>query len=216
MLSICQRGGLANRLLTVLSHVSVERSAGRPVVVFWPDSRDFPGEWDECFTPIVGLLPLPMHPPLEYADIKEFSIAQDCDWKILQELKPSRPVRDSLPDGDYDAVHIRRTDLSDMAARLGWHPPISDDEYSAFIEQSDREFVWLATDNAETQARMKARHGSKVRALADMHEPHGFRQTDGQWTAIDMFACVKAQKFMGSRHSTLTNLIHMLRDSATF
>lgn len=239
MLSICQRGGLCNRLLTILSHALSERMKGRSVLVFWPASMAFPGTWDECFRPITGVIVLPIHPPFEYADVKEPSIdacvrmltngkygSEDHWWgngqkwaAILDELQPSNEVQGLLPKGDYDAVHIRRTDLSDMIAEHGWGEQVADKAFDEFIEQSTADFVWLATDDPAVQERMRNRHGSKIHCVDVMKYTDDYtysdgklRHTSGVWAAADLFACVGAKKFMGSRHSSFSHLIEMKRE----
>lgn len=210
MLCICQRGGLANRLLTVLSHVSHERSQQRSTLVFWPSSRDFNGTFEECFQPVDGMIQMPVHPVMEYADIKEFTIHPLADWSVLKELQPSDEVASLLPEGQYDAVHIRRTDLSEHIRKCGWAGERALEEYDRFIEDSKAPFVWLATDNAETQARMLDRHGDRVR-VAERIVPTGeYRQTRGVVAAADLLACGRAERLLGSRHSTFSNFAVML------
>lgn len=239
MLSVCQRGGLCNRLLTVLSHAFAERREGRSILVFWPDSRDFPAIWEQCFLPIEGVITLPQHPPFEYADVKDTRIpdclrmlhresysledhwwGKGCQWApILNELIPSCEVKEMLPCGEYDAVHIRRTDLNQLIEMYKWPPQRLDEEYDRFIQESDAEFVWLACDNPVTQLRVREKHKDRLRFVGEMKNTEDYtywdgkvRHTSGQWAAADMFACVGARNFLGSKHSSFTAMIEMLRD----
>lgn len=222
-------GGLANRLRTILSYRAVHGS----IVCEWDPTKETAvafGHFLDVFEPIQGVTfetPTDAWETVRHDGgvLKIGDITYDndphreapMDWTkgyLELQLRPEHAAR--LPKGIYDAMHIRRTDLTPMAASLGNLTP--DDEFFAWARTGWRP-VWLATDNGTTQLLYQGKLkelGRQAMRLAPIQEnerqdEHDFRNTTLADAAIDLFACSKAVDFKGTRESSFTLAIELLR-----
>lgn len=115
----------------------------------------------------------------------------------------------------YAALHIRRTD---HLTAIRPADQTRDDAFDAFLDtaQSAAEGaplpVYLATDNADTQARLTSRHGARVRVhRAISPRPGALRQTSLKDAVLDLLVCAASRIFMGSHGSSFSDTIAHMR-----
>jgi hypothetical protein len=204
-------GGLANRLRAVFSRFQ----PGMQVVWnrYW-DCAD--GHFLDVFEPIEGL---------EFVDsgATERSWAEsdaDISWrqhyKLLRPLPALRErilgIHDAV--GEYDAMHIRRTDHVTHCRHQNL-AQTTDEEFLYWARSPFRaETVFLATDNYETRHAMHGALGRRLLWQGHM-EPttiEAKRNTSLADAVVDLFVCVHAREFMGSAHSSFTDLIERVRE----
>jgi len=125
-------------------------------------------------------------------------------------------IRSQL-NGDYNACHIRRTDIGTVQKKYSIQPP-SDESFFEFIESSDKR-VFLATDNLNTQKLFKGRFGDKVltyskisgRGNGDGSKRWPHRMTNIESAVVDLFVCIYAKSFIGTNLSSFTDFIEDYR-----
>jgi hypothetical protein len=121
----------------------------------------------------------------------------------------------------YNAVHVRRTDVTPLADQYGGGHT-TDEEFTWFIEQyREQASVYLSCDNRETQVRLARRFetlgrrvwlppflitGSEVQA----HDDHT-RHAGMLLSVTSMWLCASAAAFLGSTYSSGTEAIEGLR-----
>ena len=117
-------------------------------------------------------------------------------------------IRNELHD-DYDACHIRRTDIETIQKKYSIEPP-TDQAFIEFMRSSDKR-IFLATDNEKTQSLFKVGMGNKVVTFSKI-KGNGSRRwpkrtTDIQSAVIDMFCCIYSKNFMGTECSSFSQFI---------
>jgi hypothetical protein len=140
-----------------------------------------------------------------------------CGPLEIGALRPSQTIRERLDiirstiGPEYDAVHIRRTDLP--AERDNNYIP--DSEFEQFIIDSSDAPVYLATDNAATQKYFINKFGDKIRKSITITDRGSLRQTPLDVAVIDLFMCVGATYFKGTVGSSFTDMIMELRSHSS-
>ena len=127
-------------------------------------------------------------------------------------------LREALPDRPYSAVHVRRTDHEEMAKSWGvWE---GDDPMYAWIRTDAGPRFYIATDNRHSQDRYAeaVRVCGGTALVARRIYPTLGTPADGEnratplaHAAIDLFACVRADRFKGTPGSSFTATIELLR-----
>jgi len=201
------RGGLANRLRVVLSRF--------PGPVVWePHHECCNAGFLDVFEPIDGLTVLKHGSGVETTD-------PDRQWSHhLSKVRP-RPEIQSRIDalkasmGSYDAMHMRRTDHILDTHVAGRHT--TDEEFYAFATSRDAP-LYLATDNGRTQRAVADWIGHRLvigNHIPDLAHEHrggdGVRHTSLADAVVDAWVCAGARRFMGSRESSFSDLIQLLR-----
>ncbi len=210
-------GGLCNRLRAVLSRP-------RPLTVIWEKDAyvDF-GEWSDVFLPLQGVTFVEhgiaderevFAPPANAASGWERGYSKlipgyaTAYW--IQSLK--QYIR-----APYAAIHVRRTDHTPLSKEYKSHT--ADEVFDAFLAKLPKEMpVYLATDNAETQALYADKLGirtvfagpiraSSAEQAGDDHRRH----TSLEHAVTDLFMCADAAVFQGSGYSSFTWTIDTLR-----
>jgi hypothetical protein len=210
-------GGLCNRLRAILSvwasgHVEViwdedEYVSGAHFLdVFRPihglDFVSAAGGWDvEAFAPAPGAIP---------------------GWEnAYRALTPADAIQERLrrgPPRPYVACHIRRTDhVPNVDTHGGVIRPI--EEYVRWAVFSRRP-LYLATDNRETQAKVRSMYpdtwigcelpeSREEQGLTDHHRNGSLADA-----VTDLYNCAAAAEFLGSVGSSFTDTIETLRTQA--
>lgn len=216
-------GGLCNRLRAILSY----RALHGEITVVW-DVNEYVSDarWDDVFGPIPGVT-FEYHKGWTEAgwDVEDYAPAKGAPdgWeRDYRYVRPVPSVRQSIAGmlelGPFAAMHVRRTDYVPNMALLGEHvEPLED--FVLWAEKMGRP-VFLATDNAETRRLLGERlrfvgvkwlshaalAGADVQALED-HSRSGSLSD----AAVDLYVCVAASHFKGSRGSSFTDTIEILR-----
>jgi len=94
---------------------------------------------------------------------------------------------------------------------------VSYEPFFNFIDKSNCNDVYLATDNKNTQQVFIEKYGSRIFFCEDLSESTLTKfGSDGRFTSadaiyMDLFMCRDADKFMGTYKSTFSDFIKILR-----
>ena len=206
-------GGTMNRIQAVLSY----RSAHGPLLVHWtPDVPHFL----ETFEPLEGVTFVDDHANGYHQDYG-IATAAPTDWRRhYAELRPIAPISERVEAfratlGSYLAIHVRRTDMTPLAAMMGAPHP-DDNEYLEWCASRDGS-VWVACDNGETQRKYEMWLGSRFRSgcVLDGKEVHGLSEHKVygriEDAIVDMWMCVGAKSCMTQGFGTFSGTIRILR-----
>lgn len=142
-------------------------------------------------------------------------VSVDSYQKYLLDILPVKEIQKEVDqirnelDGDYNACHIRRTDIETIQKKYSIDPP-ADGLFMDFIGSSDKK-VFLATDNKRTQDLFKYMLGDKVITFSSI-KGNGSRRwpkrtTDIKSAVIDMFCCIYSKDFIGTECSSFSQFI---------
>lgn len=206
-------GGLCNCLRVMLSWKRKAESEGRRLNVYWTITVACNGSFSKYFEALNNVQIFERQPSPDRAiDYHGFDACGPFDAKDLQ-LQPRlqeqvEALKGQL--GEYDAIHVRRTDLTPVAVRDGNY--IEDSEFFAFIEASDRP-VYLATDNLATQRLYREKFGQKIRFMYEIpaSRVNVMRQTPLEYAIMDLYMCAEARNFMGTAGSSFSEFIEIMR-----
>lgn len=211
-------GGLCNRLRAILSYRDVY---GSLEVVWEPDEYVSRGRWADVFEPLPGL----SFRDDGAWDAEDFAPHKDAPngWQgAYGELYPVHAVRtrirgftgEDMP--PYIACHVRRTDhVPDVGTHGGNMTRLS--EFLDWAQGWDGP-IYVATDNGETQIKLRnawpdrflcgaALDGAEEQALTN-HARNGVLAD----AVVDLFVCARARRFKGSRASSFSETIEILRE----
>lgn len=206
-------GGLCNRLRVVLSWLRKAESEGRRLYVYWPIDVPCNGYFTKYFQLLNNVQFFEWQPsPDRVLDYNGFDACGPFDAKGLQ-LQPRLEERvEALKQqlGEYDAIHVRRTDLTPVAVRDGNY--MEDSAFFAFIQASDRP-IYLATDNRDTQRIYKEKFGDKIHFIYEIpaSRVNVMRQTPLEYAIMDLYMCAGARNFMGTAGSSFSEFIEIMR-----
>lgn len=207
-------GGTFNRIQAILSY----RATHGPLTAVW--ESDVP-HFLETFEPLEGVTFTTTRMP---GDVVDYGIPTDApaDWrKAYAELRPIASIQERVDTfrqtlGHYLAIHVRRTDMTPLARKIGAPHP-SDMEYIEWLALRAPSPVWVATDNGETQRKYELLLGSRFRSgcVLDGYETH--TETDHTVhgnivdAVVDFFMCVHASDCMVQGFGTFSGTIAILR-----
>jgi hypothetical protein len=205
---------MSNRIQAILSYRSAQPE---PLSVHWtPDVPHFL----EVFEPLQGVT---FEPDPRNGDHQDYGIATNApeDWrKGYAELRPIPPILERVAAfqstlGTYIAIHVRRTDMTPLAIRIGCPPP-SDEDYLTWCTERHGP-VWVATDNGETQRKYQQHLGDRFRSGCvlggyEVHTEHDHTIHGNMVDSIvDMWMCVGAAECFTQRFGTFSGTIAILR-----
>lgn len=191
MLYVKPTGGLCNYLRVIFSWLQRARSAGEGLTVVWERTAACNGYFDKIFEPVADLTLVNWTTkPLNYEG------CYPCgDYSLVRELV----LKGSLEGRWPAAVHIRGTDFG----QPNYEP------FERFIEEQEGP-VFLATDDAVTQLHFITKYPGRIK-VTETIRGEGLRQTPLRVAAIDLFTCVRAERFLGTKKSSFTDIIELLR-----
>jgi len=229
---VVAEAGLGNKLRVVLSYLDVARRRGQKLVVFWRLSPECDATFDELYEPLDGVrflhaLPpnLPIvprgaydtHPELQFSERESAMYAQlrprpSISARVAARLK-------AFGGAEFCAIHVRRTDHAEL---FGERSPCRDVDFYAFCDRHDPMPIFLATDNAATQAAFAARYGTRLKALTPMRprrskrnapgaDAPGVRHTSVADAVADLETCAAATIFKGTELSSFSDAVAHLR-----
>jgi hypothetical protein len=118
---------------------------------------------------------------------------------------------------NMSAVHVRHTDLELLL--ISWHDkPSTDEEFFAFIDERilQHDKIFLMTDNRDTQSLYFKKYRDNITVFdyvapteACLH--YGMRCTSLAQTVTELFIAAHGRAFMGSRMSSVSDMIRILR-----
>lgn len=211
-------GGLGNRLRAMLSRLEPG------LVVQWSiDWECAFGKWEDAFEPIdgVAIVNVVRKPDDSFDEPRDL---ETCDpvhsthfgrnyRQLVPVLDVAMRIHELCRNGAFDAMHIRRTDHEHV---IPFGTQTWDHEFESFGSLSIRPHMYLATDNAATQAKWLQQKQVFVNRLIEtgsekVASGDHTRHTSLADSVIDMFVCAEADRFMGTRGSSFTDTIHILR-----
>ena len=229
---VVAEAGCGNKLRVVLSYLDVARRRGQQLVAFWRLSPECDATFEELYEPLDGVRFLHALPPnLPTAPRGAYDTHPDLQFTeresaMYAQLRPRPSVAARVAarlkafDGaEFCAIHVRRTDHAEL---FGERSPCRDVDFYAFCDRHDPLPIFLATDNAATQAAFAARYGARLRALTPMRprrskrnapgaDAPGVRHTSVADAVADLEACVAAKVFKGTELSSFSDAVLHLR-----
>lgn len=112
----------------------------------------------------------------------------------------------------YNSMHIRRTDHLKWLQRTNLEvTPLS--KFEDFIREQSAERVFLATDCISTRDYFVKKYPKYIFYQGDLTQVEGAgeRPSGLEQAVIDIFLCIKSQKFLGTKLSSFSGLIQILR-----
>jgi len=210
-------GGLCNRIRVLLSYLVYARLKNKKLYVFWEIDQSCNGSFTDFFVVPKDCIFGNTQKEIDYKgcytkdsyDRKLFiesfkelrlndKVQKEVDKMIDRNLKPN-----------YNAVHIRRNDFVRYAIKKGKF--VDDSFFENFILKNNDKKVFIATDDRETQRHFINLPNTIYYKPIKEKEPDEKRQTPLLNAVIDIFVCIKANKFQGTKGSSFTELINILR-----
>lgn len=211
MLEIGSSSGLCNRIRLISDWKAT--SWGKPgqlIRFHWHLSAACSSRWDELFEPLKGV---------EFVYTNRRPHRWNCRPRSarnalhLFDLRPIDSIQTEVDrvvteagDG-FAAVHVRRTDIVQVLNKHGGKP-IPDKAYFDFLESTDADRYFLATDNQKTQRIFKSRYGNRlvtsgvIRGYGSRNRP--VRTTPVSAAVVDLYACTLSRHFMGTDMSSFS------------
>jgi len=207
--------GLCNRLRVMFSYLM---RYPPPLTVTWIKDRDCDAHFQDLFEygslkNIVIFDELPGYE--KRVDVRTFEKHPQITWKevgnaLKLHLRPIPSLQQRISNQlqtmgpDFVAVHIRRTDHVALARE---HDKFTEDDvFLQFLDKQNGN-IWCATDNEETCKLLFARYGQRVRYL---HHSEG-RFGPLQDAVVDMYLCINASEFQGTKFSSFSRCIKEMR-----
>jgi hypothetical protein len=190
MLYVKPTGGLGNYLRVIFSWLKRARAEQQGLTVVWERTTACNGYYEELFEPVRDLTIVHWTTkPLNYEG------CDPCgDYSLVRELTLKVASIETRA-----AIHVRGTDFGSPQ----YEP------FEQFIESCE-DPVFLATDDVVTQRHFMTKYPGRIKIHAEI-TGKGLRQTTLKVAAIDLFTCAKADKFLGTKNSSFTDIIELLR-----
>lgn len=211
--TLCVQAGLCNRLRAMLSHLSVAKERNNyPLHVMWSKNSGCNGHFNEVFEPIEGIVfkrgpanlvrTLSCLPGPNMIEMNKLLKPKSAIQSIINSVKAKLGEK-------YLAVHIRS--LKDAVT------PNKIDEYKKKIDSVPKDCkIFVATDNATTQAQMRDRYKDRAVFSSEIgtgKNRHPLRKTSLGIAVVDLFVCRDAEWFISTTNmpTSYSELISSLR-----
>ena len=213
------QAGLCNRLYVLLSYLKLAQSLNKKLKIHWQPDKFCNGFFLDYFKPIPDVVFERTNPTNNIFGDGLFSTHPDyadlyaLDWNKLivnDILTQQIEKRIEQLGANYIAVHISRTDAIRDAIRKGLYT--DDNQYIDFIKKNSKNHnLYIATDNTQTVIKFNQIFKSIVKCKSPNMNVNQVRQTSLDDAIIDIFVCAKANKFMGTKCSSFSQVIECLR-----
>jgi hypothetical protein len=193
MLYIKPTGGLGNYLRVIFSWLAKARHQNERLTVVWERTAACNGYYDELFEPVKDMTVVRWT-----TKSLNYEGCMSCgDYSLVKELVFKIPL---AIESEEAAIHIRGTDFGS--------PQL--EPFEKFIESIDAP-TFLATDDAMIQKHLLTKYSSKLKVRETIRDNGALRLTSLKHAIIDMYTCVKAKRFLGTKNSSFTDIIMLLR-----
>ena len=214
MYVIKPNGGLCNYLRVVFSYYIKARKLNQELVVIWKITSECNGFFLDYFMPIKNITfkkenndKLKINYCGCYAN-KNYKINYSM-LELLPELKNIILSKMDILNNNYNAIHVRRTDHTNLAKKKNKYT--SNEMFFEFIDKNkDNKCIYIATDNQKTYNEFKDIYKDNIK-INYHNEINGLRKTSLKDAIIDLYMCVYANNFMGSGYSSFSGLINTIR-----
>lgn len=206
--------GLCNRLRVVFSYLIEAKENNQELIVIWNTDSDCPGFFLDYFEPVDGITFLKEVEEsslnVSYEGCYVHKTKQACYKNLKIQLYLKEIIEQKIQILEpYNAVHIRRTDHSNLAKRCDRYT--SDDMFCNFIDKRLNKNLYLATDNKLTYEFFKSKYPKNIHFNYHQSTTKNKRNTSLKDSIIDLYMCVHAYEFMGSDYSSFSDTINNLR-----
>lgn len=222
-LTIYLQGGMCNYLRVLFYHLAICKKKDLALDVIWSTDRSCQSTTShflDCFTNLEGVnfLPDKGYPARGPSFVDYSGDGSDLSWTILRsldysELQPIDPIKKIIKNKietlgpDYSSAHIRRTDFGTNINL----PPY--EKYFSFFNSLPENNIYLSTDNKETYSCFLEKYPRSIKFPYHNTIPNARRHTSMHDSVIDLFMCVFSKNFLGTPHSSFSDLIETLRNS---
>jgi hypothetical protein len=247
MIVIHPTEGLCNKLRVVFSYYQKACEINEELIVIWDVTHQCNGYFLDYFEPVENIKFFKNNDAGFTIDYRGHSWCEGYSpytkkhkSNIYEKLVPLPYLRKAIDErrailqDEYIAIHIRRTDHSELANQNERYT--QDIEFHQFIDENKNHKVYLSTDNYETQKAILEHYPERVEYIKlinkDNHGVTGFsglmslknlvrrktgvedslRKTSLEDAIIDLYMCIYAEKFMGSGYSSFSNFISYIRE----
>lgn len=208
--------GLCNYLRVVFSYYQKALKDNEELVVIWRKTAECPGYFLDYFEKIDKIKFVSDNKNFKNIYYKGFSICPEFlpNYKYLKPCKKiSKKIIKNIKllENNYDAIHIRRTDH--IAIAKSFNKFTSDEEFIDFVDKSKSKYLYIATDNRETQNKFFDKYSKKLKVIKfiDSSKIKNLRKTSLEDAIIDLFMCVYSKNFKGSSFSSFSDTIRDIR-----
>ena len=207
-------GGLCNYLRVVFSYYIKACELNEELVVIWNITSQCNGFFLDYFKPIKNITfkkenndKLKINYCGCYAN-KNYKINYSM-LELLPELKNIILSKMKILNNNYNAIHVRRTDHTNLAKKKNKYT--SNEMFFEFIDKNkDNKCIYIATDNQKTYNEFKDIYKDIIK-INYHNELNGLRKTSLKDAIIDLYMCIYANNFMGSDYSSFSSLINSIR-----
>lgn len=217
-------GGLCNRLSFMFSFIrkliDQKKLKNTQLIIIWNENESCPGKIESYFRKIRNVK-FNYHQNYK-PDMISYKIIEDyTDILYLKKIplflndniyKKIKKIINRKLKNNYISIHIRRTDLQKNLEKHKARKKniISDKEYIHFINQSNKKYIYLATDNKETQIKFQKIYKNRLIIYDNIINKDSLRQTNLEHAIIDIFICGCSIKFKGSYYSSFSSFIQLI------
>jgi len=215
MIVINPIGGLCNYLRVIFSYYRMAVEKNEKLVVIWRQTDVCTGFFLDYFHPVEGIEFISHNINNYKHDYRgcypHANYAPDyTKLKVLEKIKSIILIKQQELEYNYIAVHIRRTDF--IPSAISRNVYVSDEDFCRFIDKNLIKNLYIATDNKETYDTFKSKYNSYIPFNYHNTLIGVRRHTSLEDSIIDLYMCVYALEFMGSKHSSFSDLINALRE----
>jgi len=210
-------GGLCNYLRVVFSYWLYCKREGKTLGVIWTVTDECPGFFLDFFEPLEGVTFFKENPGLliDFTGNRWHPDYNPYIMNIFNHLKlvpliATKLSMIQLSLGKYIAVHIRRTDHSDLAKAENTYT--DDDKFISFINEYPEYNLYIATDNRDTQDKFYGLYKDRIKVIEFIKPSSLLRQTGLEESILDLFICAQSIHFKGSGWSSFTATINQFKE----
>jgi hypothetical protein len=210
-------GGLGNKLRVMFSYYLFAKKEKKYLQVIWNTDAACPGLFLDYFLPIKGTEFIPStSKPIDFMSDHWHNDFNPYKQFIYQDLQINNDIKSIISKnkkllGKYIAVHIRRTDHSNLAKKNNRFT--EDIDFIRFINKYPKHNVYIATDNKETQMKFYNMYKDRIKVITFIKDLGTYRQTSVKEAIIDLYMCVNSNHFKNSGYSSFSDLILQLREN---
>jgi len=202
-------GGLCNRLRVVFSYCRLSERESKILEVVWKKNRDCDGLFLDFFEDVPGVV-FTENPSgdVYYKGCYPLGNPEYSNLKLKSDMREKVKVRIEMIGGSYISAHIRRTDHVELAKSKGVFT--DDDVFIEFFGKSEDK-IFIATDNPETQSKFKGIYKDRLFVFGRIEDSSSHRLTPLEESVLDIYTCVGSSQFIGTKYSSFSDLIRILR-----
>jgi len=208
--------GLSNYLRVVFSYYKKACELNEELIVIWSVTSECNGFFLDYFEPVKNITFKKENTDklkINYKGCYSYNENYNIDYSMLKPLIKIKNIivsKMNILNNDYNAIHVRRTDHSNLAKKKNKYT--SDEMFFDFLDKKkDNKCIYIATDNKITYNEFKDKYKDKIKIIYH-NEINEIRKTSLLDAITDIYMCVYATSFMGSGYSSYSKLITLLRE----